>query len=133
MTEKFDKLGIFFSILCVIHCALAPMILFFIPAFSTLWATDEDNLHQILYGLILLTAVLAFIPGYRIHRKLKPLTLFIFGFCVLTVATFYVHEINHEYESYTAILGSIFLVGAHYQNHKSCKHCHEHQHIDSCS
>jgi len=128
---RYDRIGIVMSILCILHCAAAPILLFFLPAVATAFLSEEAFVHRTLYGLILLVAVFSFIPGYRIHKRLKPFAFFFIGLGCLTFATFFAHDISHALEPVFAIVGSIFIVSAHYFNHKSCQHsCGEHTHIE---
>lgn len=131
MTRKkfWDITGMFLSGLCVIHCLALPLIVIFLPAITTAFIPDEGLVHGILFFLIIGVAGLAFIPGYRFHRKFQPLIWLSGGLMLLTFATFFAHDFGHYLEPIFAIPGSICIIMAHYLNHKSCKHmCGEHQH-----
>jgi hypothetical protein len=133
-SSRLDKVGMAVSTLCIVHCLAAPVMLFFLPAVATALISEEAVVHQTLYGLILVVALFSFIPGYRLHKKLKPLLLFGGGVVGLAFATFLAHDIAHVLEPIVAIPSSALIVAAHYYNHKSCKHaCGEHTHINhSC-
>jgi hypothetical protein len=129
--KNLDYVGIAMSVLCIVHCVAGPLILFFLPAFATAFLTEEVFVHQVLFGLIILVAIFSFIPGYRLHKQRLPLGLFGAGLILLAFATFFAHDISHELEPAFAIIGSLFIVSAHYFNHKSCHHsCGEHTHIE---
>jgi hypothetical protein len=131
-----DRVGMAVSVICIIHCIAAPIVLFFLPAVATALISEESIVHQTLYGLIMVVALFSFIPGYRLHKKRLPLVLFGAGIAGLFFATFLVHDISglgHAWESIFAIPSSAFIVAAHYFNHRSCNACGEHVHINhSC-
>lgn len=148
-SSRLDKAGAIISILCIIHCAAMPLILLFLPALSTVFIQDEGVTHRILFVMVVLVAAFSFIPGYRLHRKPKPLLFFAAGIIGLAVATFLAHDGAvfieslthhghdhdhtdiHAWESVIAIPSSILIVLAHYYNHRSCQHkCSEHHHLD---
>jgi chromate transport protein ChrA len=125
---SWDTVGIILSILCIIHCVALPIIILLLPAIATAFIPDECWVHNILFFLIITVAVLAFVPGYRFHRRTKPLCWLACGVSILFFATFFAHDLGHHFEPILAIVGSLCIITAHYLNHKSCKHCEKHQH-----
>jgi hypothetical protein len=48
-----DKLAIGFSIVCVAHCLVLPILLILLPPFSGLFALDDEMFHQwMLYAVL---------------------------------------------------------------------------------
>ena len=68
LTEKTaDRIGVATSILCAIHCALAPILLIFLPTFGKIWAHPAS--HALVAIFIVPLAGFSLLKGYRKHRK----------------------------------------------------------------
>ena len=82
---KPDHIGIAASVLCAIHCALAPFLLLALPTFGKIWAHPSS--HILVALLVVPLAVLSIRKGYLIHQKRWVLvTAYIGIFVVLTGA-----------------------------------------------
>jgi hypothetical protein len=132
MRKYFDFAGMFVSILCIVHCIALPFVLFMIPTSLTLLQTNPENelmIHQVFLALAVLSAVFPFMRGYNIHKRFVPVLLCTTGIFLFAFSAFWAHDLlGHEYEKLVAILGSVFLIGGHYLNHKFCNHCDSHEH-----
>jgi len=62
-----DRVGVAASILCAIHCGVAPILLLFLPAFGRIWAHPAS--HALVALLIVPLAVFSILRGYRRHRR----------------------------------------------------------------
>lgn len=128
MRKIWDFLGMITSVLCVIHCVALPVIALLLPTVAAYFSGDAT--HQIFFGILLWAGAFALVPGYRMHRKLRPIAWLLVGLILMTGATFYVHDLlSHAWEPIIAILGSMCLIRAHYLNHKLCGHCDQHRHF----
>ncbi|MEO1857066.1 MAG: MerC domain-containing protein [Rubritalea sp.] len=65
--HKADRLGVAVSVLCAIHCGMAPVLLLFLPAFGEVWAHPAS--HALVALFIVPLAVFSICKGYRIHQK----------------------------------------------------------------
>ena len=63
-----DFLGITASGLCLLHCILLPVAAVAIPL-AGLSFLDHSMLHRVFAGVIIVVSALAFIPGFRTHRR----------------------------------------------------------------
>lgn len=126
--SKLDRVGMILSIGCMIHCILLPVILPLLPLLG-LMVGHDGYFHLILGGLIVVTAVLALIPGMKKHLNVLPLSLGGYGIAFIFGGG--VGELTHMPEYATTILtiiGSCFMVTAHYLNHKYTCMCVHHKH-----
>ena len=115
--EIIDALGIALSGLCLIHCALTPLILGLLPSLGAPAMESQIRLILLSVGLF------GVLSGAAIHRNtaaLAPLCGALFAF--------YLVENTKPAASGELLLtwvGSGLLMLAHYKNRDSCgKHCH---------
>lgn len=126
-TPSIDRIGMFLSSLCLVHCILLPVLLLLLPAVATNFIGDHGTVHTVLFGLVTTAALFAFTPGYRVHRHLGPCLISIVGIGLLFIATFYAHEtVGHDGETPLSVVGSLILIAAHFVNHKLCNKCTSH-------
>lgn len=64
---KADRVGIFASVLCAIHCAAAPVLLLFLPAFGSIWAHPAS--HVLVALLVVPLAIFSIRKGYQVHGR----------------------------------------------------------------
>ena len=65
--SKADRIGIFASVLCAIHCALTPVLLILLPTFGKAWAHPSTH-----WGMALIVIPIAGFmmkKGYQSHGK----------------------------------------------------------------
>lgn len=64
---RWDRLGVWASVACAVHCLVAPLIFLAIPAFSGIWA--HPGSHALMAALVLPLACIVLLRGYRVHQK----------------------------------------------------------------
>src|SRR3954468_9192309 len=87
-TATTDLIGQTLSVLCVLQCAVTPVVLALAPAAMGVFG----KAHPVLLVLVLATAAMSFIPGYRHHRHVAPLLLGLGGVTLLTLGTVMFHS-----------------------------------------
>lgn len=128
---KADKIGMFLSTFCAIHCAATPFIFFIAP-----WIEEyipHEMFHMLMLAFVLPLGLFAFISQYRKHHATQILVLGLVGLALVSLGVIIPEIVGHSHEgelietSFT-ILGSIVLVVAHYFNlrTKSCTTCSAH-------
>ena len=118
-----DKLGIFLSIGCLIHCLLMPIILPILPLLGL--TTDHESIvHIILAVFVIIIATVTIIPGYFEHKNLLTLLTGMIGSIFIYISG--ILEIFGVHSTvFITMAGSSMMVYSHYNNHKrlcSCKH-----------
>lgn len=122
-TKGWDLAGAMVSGICLLHCLAIPAILILFPTLGASLIPQEDMTHSVLLGFVLGTAGIAFISGYRVHGQWRPVAWMAVGVLLIIFATFFVHRhLGHFWEPFVAVIGSLFLIRAHYLNHH-CKKC----------
>lgn len=130
-TRRWDSLGVVVSAICVVHCISMPLVLGLLPAIGLSFLA-RDGFHQALAALVLVVAVAAFVPGYRVHRQRNIVVLAVLGICMLGGAAF-APGLSVVAESVVTALGGTVLVVAHVLNRRGVSqsshapaHAHEH-------
>jgi hypothetical protein len=113
-----DKLGIWTSIICLIHCLTFPILATSFPIFLKL----DHTFEFILIGLAFIIGCLSFYDNVFKHKYYKSLIIFIISFSIITISILtHIHALNY--------IGLIGLIFAHYLNYKKIKSvdgCHPH-------
>ena len=65
--QKADRMGVAASVLCAIHCALAPILLLALPSFGRIWAHPAS--HVLVAIFVVPLAIFSIRKGYRTHKK----------------------------------------------------------------
>ncbi len=82
-----DWLGVTASIACAVHCAAMPFVVGFLPLLGLEFFADPA-FHQWMVVICLALAVLAFLSGWRRHRRWAPACIAVVGLSFIAVAAF---------------------------------------------
>mgnify|MGYP002701217200 CR=1 FL=1 len=74
-----DKLGIFFSGLCVVHCLLNILLIFGGVGSASIFALSEDLIHPLLLFFVVIIGLMSFPSGYKKHNKPHPSSFGVLG------------------------------------------------------
>jgi hypothetical protein len=118
-----DRLGVWTSSLCVVHCALTPVLIsssavlaHFLPA--------EERVHRSLALLVALFGAIALLVGFRKHERRRILILMSAGLSCIAAAAWFGDKLpSHGYEVAITMVGSALMITAHRLNHTFCKSC----------
>ena len=124
-----DKLAISLSLVCVIHCLFAPS---FVILSSGYYAATLNNefVHNLILFFAIPVSLFALALGYKNHGAPQYFFIGITGLIILVMAIILGEPLYGETgEKLFTILGSVFVVFAHYKNHQICKEincsCHD--------
>ncbi|QDV23210.1 MerC mercury resistance protein [Aureliella helgolandensis] len=82
-----DWLGITASVACAVHCAAMPFVIGFLPMFGLQFLSHE-SFHATMAILCFAIAIIAFLPGWRQHRRMIPAAIAGAGITVIGFAAF---------------------------------------------
>lgn len=121
-----DRLGMLLSSLCMVHCALMPVLFLLAPIGLEL--IEHDHFHSWIFWPVMLIAVVAFLRGYFASRQVLTLVLGAVGLLTLVLA----HRFgdwwgSHESEYIFSFLGSVTLIVAHLRNIRALTHYNHHR------
>jgi hypothetical protein len=118
-----DRLGVWSSALCVVHCLLMPLIL----SLSTVAAhflPGEESTHRSLAVLVACFGAISLLTGFRRHRRSRVLLLMAAGLCCIAGAAWFGDELPaHVWEVGITFTGSGLMIAAHRLNHTFCRCC----------
>jgi hypothetical protein len=113
-----DKIGIWTSIICLIHCLVFPVLATTFPIFLEI----DIKVELFLIGMALFIGTLSFMDNAIKHKYYTSLLFFLSGFLAIFGSVIQNYEPLH-------ILGLLLLIVAHYLNYKKIKQsdgCHPH-------
>ena len=114
---NWDAVGVMGSLVCLVHCLLLPLAVVVLP-----WLVlfEGEWLHRGLTVALAATALLAFIPSWRVHGRWLPGLFMAGGLAALNSAAFAASE---NWETGLTVVGGLFLIAAHGLNHHLCRRC----------
>ena len=135
-----DKIAIFLSATCAVHCLLTPVLIIALPIVSTSFFANA-NFHLWMLYLVLPTTGLAIFLGCKKHKDKVVISLSALGLLILTGSTIYQlmiqgdsgecvicstggHSLNNPLV-WINILAGILLISAHVRNFRLCR-AHKH-------
>lgn len=118
--RAWDCAGVGASLACVAHCVATPFLLVLLPTLRLL----ERETHLVFALAILCIGLLAFVPGYRLHRRRQILGIGLAGFGILTAAALVPEgDLSETMETGLTIAGGAMLIAAHLRNIYFCRRC----------
>ena len=118
-----DRLGIWASILCAIHCMLAPVLLSF-SAVAAHLLPGEESTHRTLSVLIACLGLVALLKGYRRHGRRRVFVFMAAGLALIFLAAWGGDRLpSHAWEVAVTCLGGALMIVAHRTNHTFCRDC----------
>ncbi|WP_374001777.1 MerC domain-containing protein [Bdellovibrio bacteriovorus] len=124
-TENWDRVGIFLSSLCAIHCLATPLLVLLLPVMGEFF--HSEWVHLTMAVVILPVGLFAFWSGYKHHKQTRVFALGVLGLLMVAGASVLPHEWVEVMEhDVVTIAGSILLITAHILNRRACL-CHKHE------
>lgn len=121
--SRWDGVGQLLSALCIVHCVLVPLVLGFMPV-ALAGMLEDEAVHHGLLALVAVSALAAFVPGWRLHRRASALGLAALGLGLLAGGAFLVPEdAAGPWEMGLTLAGGIAMAVAHGRNRTLCRDC----------
>jgi hypothetical protein len=114
-----DKLGIWISSLCALHCLLVPLLLPVAPLIASSFFAEQWFERSILSFSILVGFAALFVGFHKYHRQLYPLYSLALGGLIYWNKDIF----GHEFEPITIGIGALLIIVAHVTNLRLCKSC----------
>lgn len=120
--SRWDAVGQLFSALCIAHCVALPVVLGLLPA-ATAEFLEGEAVHHGLLAFVLVSAVAAFVPGYRRHGRRSVVGFAVAALGLLGAAAFLVPEEAEALETGLTLAGGVLMAVAHARNRTLCRQC----------
>jgi hypothetical protein len=122
-TFSADSLGVWASALCVVHCAVTP-ILVSMSVVMARFIPGEEKTHRTLAVGVAALGAMALVKGFRTHRRRRILGLMALGLGFIFAGAFFGGRLPaHGYEVAVTMTGSVLMICAHRMNHTFCRTC----------
>ena len=115
-----DKLAISLSAICVLHCLFMPSFLILSSWFAA-FSIDNQFIHYAILTVAIPVSAFALIKGFKNHKKLSYFVYGFFGLFLLAFAVLAAGITGEIGEKSLTLLGSLFVIYAHFKNHQICK------------
>ncbi|GAC32201.1 MerC domain-containing protein [Paraglaciecola polaris] len=124
-----DRLGIWASSLCAVHCLALPILIPLLPLVGASFFA-QDWFERTILSLSMIVGFWALLSGFfRYHRQIYPLYSLVLGGIIYWNKNMF----GESYEPFTIAIGAMLIVGAHVVNLKLCQSCHSCEVETSCS
>lgn len=122
MNLNWDRIGIFLSALCAVHCVVAPILILVAPFYF--YSLEHPVVHILFAAIVVPVGLLSFIKGYQQHHQWKVLAVGGVGLGLILLMAVIPHQALHKMgHTQITLLASFLLIVAHVLNRKSCL-CH---------
>ncbi len=118
--RKLDRVAIFLSSLCLLHCLAIPFALLLGPVLGHWLADTETSVHWILLALAIPISLVALWRGYKRHDNLSTLVLGCSGLALMFIGVS--HLLGEAAEIALTVLGVLLLLAAHIRNLRAHAH-----------
>ena len=115
-----DKLAISLSAICVLHCLFMPSFLILSSWFAA-FSIDNEFIHYAILIVAIPVSAFALTRGFKNHKKLSYFVYGFFGLFLLAFAVLAAGITGEIGEKSLTLLGSLFVIYAHFKNHQICK------------
>ena len=118
--KKWDRMGIFLSSLCALHCLVTPFISLSLPLW--VYSIHYSPVHMLIALFIFPVAIYSFWTGYKQHENKMILLLGGLGLFLLCISLIGPSSRNQlRWNDIMTFVGSLGLVVAHILNFQSLR------------
>ncbi len=121
--STWDRLGIWISGLCAIHCLLMPVVIATLPLWSSTLHLHAWT-HLVFAALLIPVTVFAVRGAYQAHRPQSILVLLVSGLVLVVGAALFHETLGEVGEALVTLVGSVLLIVGHWRNWRTRTHTH---------
>jgi hypothetical protein len=124
-TRVADRLGVFASVTCFVHCLATPILLSASAVYAH-FLPSEEHTHRVLAIAVTLIGVFAIGMGYRKHKQRSILGAAVLGVSLIFIGAYVGDRLpSHWMEVSITVAGSCCMIAAHRLNHTFCGRCNQ--------
>lgn len=117
--RRVDKMGVYVSAACAVHCVVLPLLLAAIPTVGSMLLIGE-GIELVLAIAAVFLAVACLCWGFRIHRKKRLFLTFAAAAAFILWGQLFAQG---WWEVVSVVIGAFGLIGSHLLNRKLCRSC----------
>jgi cation transport ATPase len=102
-----QKLSIWLSSLCLIHCLITPFIIILLPSVSGFFSGWIEAL--LIFAVVPISSI-AFFPIWVKHKNKTRLVEFLAGICIVIIVQLFFHDFDHSGFHFNQIVETILMV-----------------------
>lgn len=122
LTKIGDQLALSATLICAVHCFLAPVLITLLPSFRALSFLNDDSFHAWMLVGVLPTSLFTLAMGCKKHKKSTFFVIGFLGLSLLFFTAFWGHQLlGGTYEKYLSLAGSMVIAYAHINNYVLCR------------
>ena len=116
---KLDRLGIWLSAICAVHCMVVPIVLIFFPVMS--WIHWSRIMDVIVLSVAAIFGLGGCLLGLRHHRDAMPLSLVLIGLALNATGRFAVPRLGPLLSQTLIIAGPMIMAYGLWRDRQLCK------------
>jgi uncharacterized membrane protein AbrB (regulator of aidB expression) len=118
-----DKLGMWLSYGCAVHCALMPFVIGYLAVNGMGWIAEESTEWTIIICSLSIGLFRLFYSYFKEHRQPEPVVFFLIGVSLIFSAKSVFFEAPETLEPVGMVAGGMMIGTAHFRNQAKCKCC----------
>jgi hypothetical protein len=118
-----DRLGMWLSYGCAVHCALMPFVIGYLSLNGMGWIAEESTEWTIIACSLSLGLIRLSYSYFKEHKQMEPVLLFICGLLLVFAAKGILVETPESLEPVGMVAGGLMMGTAHFRNQARCKCC----------
>ncbi len=118
-----DKVGMWLSYGCAVHCALMPFIVGYLAMNGMGWIAEESTEWAIIAASLSVGLIRLSWSYAKDHRQPEPVVLFVVGVLAIFAAKSLFFETPEHMEPFGMVAGGLMIGTAHFRNQAKCKCC----------
>lgn len=118
-----DKLGMWLSYGCAVHCAAMPFVIGYLSLNGMGWIAEEATEWTIIAASLGIGLFRLFYSFYKEHRQPEPIVYFLIGVGFIMLAKSVFIETPEQFEPVGMVAGGLLIGTAHFKNQAKCKCC----------
>lgn len=118
-----DKVGMWLSYGCAVHCALMPFVVGYLAVNGMGWIAEESTEWAIITASLSIGMVRLSWSYFKDHKQPEPVVLFVLGVVAIFLAKGVLFETPESFEPFGMVAGGLAIGTAHFRNQAKCKCC----------
>lgn len=122
-TLFWDRVGMWLSYGCAVHCALMPFVIGYLAVNGMGWIAEETTEWTIIIASLSIGLFRLSWSYFKDHRQPEPVVFFLVGVGLIMLAKSVIVPTPHSLEPVGMVAGGLFIGTAHFRNQAKCKCC----------